>query len=258
VDTVGNYAFELSDCNGFPNLTVDMNLILLENTDFTEVGQVRLTGRRLDHIYNVHRVQVGDELRVGLIGGKVGTGRIEKMDSLNLDMSVKLEKEPPEALPIRLVLALPRPKVLNRTIAAAVSMGIREIDIINSWRVEKAYWNSPRLSDQNLRMQSLLGLEQAGDTLLPTIRLHKLFTPFVKEELPAALKGQLALVADPGGTPTCPHQVGVPVVLAIGPEGGFIERELETLQEIGFTRITLGPRILRVETALAYLMGRLF
>jgi RsmE family RNA methyltransferase len=173
-------------------------------------------------------------------------------------MTVRLENEALEPLPLRLILALPRPKVLNRTIAAAASMGIREIDLINSWRVDKSYWKSPRLSAENLRMQSILGLEQGGDTILPTIRLHRLFKPFVRGELSDSIGGKLALLANPRGAIDAPRSVGQSVVLVIGPEGGFIEREVETFQEIGFTAVSLGPRILRVETAIACLIGRLF
>ena len=235
-----------------------MNLLLLDQTDFIRESYARLVGRRLEHVRKVHRAEVGDELRVGIIGGKIGRGRIERIDGEGMEMTVRLDGEPPEPLPVRLVLALPRPKVLNRTIAAAVSMGIREIDLINAWRVEKAYWNSPKLSEENLRMHANLGLEQAGDTILPAIRLHKLFAPFVREELPQEIGGRMALVADPGGDTPCPRDVAKPLVLAIGPEGGFIERELATFREIGFTCVSLGKRVLRVETALAYLIGRLF
>jgi 16S rRNA (uracil1498-N3)-methyltransferase len=232
-----------------------MNLILLDPADFTGENHVRLTGRRLDYATRIHRATAGSELRVGLIGGKVGRGRVERIGGDALEMTVRLDMEPPTPLPVRLVLALPRPKVLNRTVAAAVSMGIREIDLINAWRVEKAYWKSPRLSEENLKMQALLGLEQAGDTMLPTIRQHQLFVPFTRE---LHVDDRLALLADPGGETECPRAVTQPVVLAIGPEGGFIEKELETLKKIGFTPINLGRRILRVETALAYLVGKLF
>jgi len=235
-----------------------MNLVLLEYKDFIREGQVRIHGRRLEHVRKVHRTTVGNELRVGIIDGKTGFGRIDRLDDEALEMTVRFEAEPPDPLPVRLILALPRPKVLNRTIAAAVSMGIREIDLINAWRVEKAYWGSPRLSEVNLREQAVLGLEQAGDTILPTIRLHRLFVPFVREELAESTGNRLALVADPGGETPCPRTVTKPVVLAIGPEGGFIEQELATFGEVGFTSVSLGKRILRVETALAYLVGRLF
>ena len=235
-----------------------MNLVLLEPADFVGEDRVRLHGRRLQHMRTVHKAGVGDDLRVGIVGGKLGSGRVEQLTGDDLEMTVRFDADPPPPLPVRLVLALPRPKVLNRTIASAVSMGIREIDLINSWRVEKSYWTSPNLSEENLRLQSILGLEQAGDTVLPEIRLHRLFAPFVREELPPNLKGRIALVAHPRVDKPCPRGVTQPVVLAIGPEGGFIEREVETFVEIGFTRVTLGPRILRVETALPYIIGRLF
>jgi 16S rRNA (uracil1498-N3)-methyltransferase len=237
---------------------LNVNLILLEPDDFLAEDRVRVRGRRLEYIRTVHRATEADVLRVGALGGKLGLGRIERITETELEMTVRLDAAPPPPLAVRLVLAVPRPKVLNRTIAAAVSMGIREIDLINAWRVEKAYWKSPKLSEENLRMQSILGLEQAGDTVLPSIRLHRLFTPFVREELPEKMYRRLSLVAHPQTRDECPRHVTQPVILAIGPEGGFIEREVQTFVEIGFMPVSLGSRILRVETALAYLMGRLF
>jgi RsmE family RNA methyltransferase len=235
-----------------------LNYVLLEPEDFSAEDRVRLDGRRLRHVREILKCAVGDEVRIGVINGSIGRGRIERLDTDSLEMSVRLDGLPPEPLPLRLILALPRPKVLNRTIAAAASMGIREIDLINSWRVEKSYWKSPRLAAESLRIHSILGLEQAGDTVLPAIRLHRLFTPFVRDELPGIISGRLALLAQPGGRTEAPRQIVQPAVLAIGPEGGFIEREVETFCEIGFTPVTLGTRILRVETAVACLVGRLF
>ena len=235
-----------------------MNLVLLEPADFLKGDHVRLHGRRARHVKEVHRATIGRELRVGVINGKIGFGRVLQIDENALELTVHLESDPLPPLPLHLILALPRPKVLNRTIAAAVSMGIKQIDLINAWRVEKAYWGSPRLSQENLRLQSILGLEQAGDTTLPIIRLHKLFGRFVREELGREPDGKLALLAHPGAQATVPRGVMKPVVLAIGPEGGFIDREVNSFRDIGFTEVSLGPRILRVETALSFLVGRLF
>jgi RsmE family RNA methyltransferase len=114
-----------------------MNLVLLEPTDFISENRVRLQGRRLKHVREVHRAKQGDRLRVGVVNGRIGEGHIERVDDAALEMTINLNSEPPPPLPLRLILALPRPKVLNRTIAAAASMGIREIDLINAWRVER-------------------------------------------------------------------------------------------------------------------------
>src|SRR5262245_47796219 len=130
-----------------------MNLILLEPSDFAGEHRVRLHGRTLQHVRNIHRAKAGDTLRVGILNGRIGQGTVERIDDDALDMTIHLDTDPPPPLPLQLILALPRPKVLNRMIAAATSMGIREIDLINAWRVEKAYWESPRLSAENLRLQ---------------------------------------------------------------------------------------------------------
>ena len=235
-----------------------MNLILLFDEDFIDDQRVRLTGRRLEHVINVHRAAVGDALIVGVAGGRIGRGEITRLEKDALEMSVTLTASPPPPLPLTLILALPRPKVLNRVIAGATSLGVKRIYLINAWRVEKSYWKSPRMSEENLRAQSILGLEQARDTMLPVIEVRRFFRNFVEDELPSISHSSLSLVAHPLATTECPRDVTQPVTLAIGPEGGFIEEEIASLQRVGFTPVALGPRILRVETAVPALLGRLF
>jgi 16S rRNA (uracil1498-N3)-methyltransferase len=232
-----------------------VNLILLFDDDFIGDARVRLTGRRLEHVRGVHRASVGDELVVGVAGGRMGRGRVVRIDSA-LEMDLTLDADPPPPLPLTLVLALPRPKVLNRTIASAVSLGVKRIYLINAWRVEKSYWKSPKLD--HLREQALLGLEQAKDTILPTIELRRLFRPFVEFELPAISHGTRALVAHPPAPTPCPRALAEPVTLAIGPEGGFLAEEVASLERVGFEAVHLGPRVLRVETAVAAVIARLF
>jgi 16S rRNA (uracil1498-N3)-methyltransferase len=235
-----------------------MNLILLSEADFTSENRVRLTGRRLDHVTNVHRANAGDSLVVGLENGRVGRGAIAHIGKEAIELEVILDSDPPPPVPLTLVLALPRPKVLNRVIAGATSLGVKRILLINAWRVEKSYWKSPPLSAENLRLQSILGLEQARDTVLPSIELHRFFRTFVEEQLPSIANDTLKLVAHPYGASECPRDVRQPVTLVIGPEGGFLEQEIASLQRVGFAPVTLGARILRVETAVAAVVSRLF
>lgn len=231
-----------------------MNLILLFPEDFISDSEVRLAGRRLAHVTSVHRAGIGDSLAVGLAGGGLGRGEVTHLDREALEMKVTIDGAPPQPLDVTLVLALPRPKVLNRVIASATSLGVKRIYLINAWRVEKSYWKSPRLSEENLLMQRILGLEQAKDTILPSIELRRFFRPFVEEELPAIVAGGRAFVAHPGGTET-PAARGR-VTIAIGPEGGFIAEEITSLERIGFATMSLGERILRVETAVAVALAR--
>jgi len=234
-----------------------MNLLLLQEQDFVSPGRVRLEGRRLRHVAEVHRAAPGDELTVGLLGGLVGRGRVLALGEA-LEMEVEMDQPPPPKLPLALVLALPRPKVLNRVLAAAASLGVAEIHLVNAWKVEKSYWKSPRMAEENLLLQRILGLEQARDTVLPLLRLHRLLRPFAEEELPRLAAGTTALVAHPGVPAPCPRAVAGPVTLAIGPEGGFLPQEVDLLQRAGLAPVNLGDRILRVETAVAALVGRLF
>jgi len=235
-----------------------MNLVLLLPEDLVSPDRARLVGRRRQHVSEVHGARVGNELAVGLLDGKMGRGRVLRLDDEVLELELTLEQEPPPKLPLTLLLALPRPKVLNRVVAAAASLGAARIVLLNAWKVEKAYWASPKLKEENLRQQLLLGLEQAKDTVLPELRLARLFRPFVEDELPGLRGGGTGLLAHPGTGGAVPKVLVAPITLAIGPEGGWIEAEVQSLLQAGLQPLDLGPRILRTETALAALVGRLF
>jgi len=233
-----------------------MNLILLVPNDFTAPDRVRLTGRRLQHISKVQRAAVGKQLVVGMLNGNIGRGDITALDRDALEMQVSLDSEPPPPLELTLLLALPRPKMLRRVLISAVSMGVKRLWLINSYRVEKSFWDSPLLSPQKLDEPVVLGLEQARDTVLPVIHQRKLFKPFVEDELPALIEGTRPLVAHPLADTPCPASCPEPATLAIGPEGGFIPYEIDKLRECGFQPVSFGERILRVETAVPALLSR--
>lgn len=235
-----------------------MNLILLTTDDFIAADRVVLRDRRLKHMLEVHRPTPGERLRVGMLDGKIGQGEVIRLDDQGAELAVQFDQAPPPALPLRLILALPRPKMLKRTLQTIASMGVKELWLINSYRVDKSYWGSPLLSEESIHEQLLLGLEQAGDTLLPQVHLRKRFKPFVEDELPALAAGHRALVAHPYEADPCPAASAEPTLLAVGPEGGFIRYEVDKLCEAGLKPIHLGPRILRVETAVPVLLARLF
>jgi 16S rRNA (uracil1498-N3)-methyltransferase len=236
-----------------------MNLILLSPDDLTSSHSAIIRdARRVAHIKNIHGAAQGDSLKVGLLGGNMGTGRVTAIDDDGISLTLDLQQAPPAALDLTLVLALPRPKMLRRILQTIATLGVKKLHLINSYRVEKSYWQTPFLEAASIHEQLLLGLEQGCDTRLPEVHLHKRFKPFVEDELPALIANSRALVAHPYTATACPSQIDYALSLAVGPEGGFIEYEIALLEKCGFEAVHLGERIMRVETAVPYLLGRLF
>ncbi len=252
-----------------------MNLLLLDEGDIIDGAglgdaacdadsgvapqrfRARVDGRRHRDLLRISRGAVGVELRAGLIDGLIGTARVESLDEVSAEVVVRLDRAPPAPLDLTLLLALPRPKSLKKVLQCLAAFGVKDIVLLNSFRVCKSYWQSPVLSEQGLRAQLLLGLEQGCDTVLPRVNKAPLFKPFIEDELPALIAGTDALLAHPGGEPSRPRGGDRRCTLAVGPEGGFIAYELERFEQAGFERFSLGPRPVRVEHAVAALVGRL-
>ena len=234
-----------------------MNLLLLKPHQLSDKVAV-VTGRQLDQLTQVQGCSVGDTVRTGILDGLMGIATIIELNAQRAVLELNLDSPPPPITPLCLVLALPRPKMLRRTLQTVASMGVKDLYLINSFRVEKSFWQSPFLRAEAIEEQLILGLEQARDTLLPRLHIRKRFKPFVEDELPAVIKGSKALLAHPVTSTACPINAQQPVTLAIGPEGGFIPYEVDLLSTAGFETVHIGPRILRVETAVPALISRLF
>ncbi|SFM64097.1 16S rRNA (uracil(1498)-N(3))-methyltransferase [Marinobacter zhejiangensis] len=235
-----------------------MNLALLSDDDFVSADCVRLTGRRLRHLTDVLKAKVGDDITVGRLNGDIGTGRLTRLTADIAELTVTLDQKPPLPLPLTLVLAMPRPKMFRRVLQTVAALGVKDIWIINAYKVEKSFWQTPWLTDDALRENLTLGLEQARDTRMPTIQIRQRFKPFVEDELPQILQTRPGIVAHPGTERPCPTHINAPATLCIGPEGGFIPYEVDKLVEAGCQAVHLGNRILRVETAVPVLIGRLY
>jgi len=235
-----------------------VNLLLLEEADFIAADRVILRDRRLTHMQEVHGVAVGDSLRVGRINGQMGRAEVLRLEAREAELQISLDQAPPAKLALTLILALPRPKMLRRVFQTVATMGVPRVILVNSYRVEKSFWQTPFLEPAAIREQLVLGLEQARDTVLPEVIIEKRFKPFVEDRLPAITEGTLGLVGHPGEYPPCPRALQEPVTLAIGPEGGWIPYEVDLLGKAGLAPVQLGDRILRVETAVTALLARLF
>lgn len=234
-----------------------MNILLFSDEDRLAGDCIRVSDRRLRHLREVHGAAPGSTVRVGMINGQCGTGTIVSINAQQADIDISLDQPPPTKLPLTLVLALPRPKMLRRVLRTVGECGVRELHLINSYKVEKSFWQSPLLAEETLRDYLLQGLEQASDTIIPPVHLHKRFKPFAEDLLPTLAAGREALVAHPGDHPGLPRAISSDSLLVIGPEGGFIPYEVDKCREAGCKPVSLGHRVLRVETAVAAALGTL-
>jgi RsmE family RNA methyltransferase len=236
-----------------------VNLLLIEPGELGSDGTCVIADRRLNHLVTVLGVQVGSTVKVGVIGGQHGTGEVLTMDGDGIRLRLALTHSPSKPLDVELLLAMPRPKVITRTIEIIASFGVRRIDITNAWKVDKSYLASPRLDPDALKLASRFGAEQGATTYLPEIAVHERLMGVLDARYPTAdTNGALRLIAHPTAPPIEKVVTAkTPTVVAIGPEGGWIDRELETFVARGFKPVSLGAPILRVEAAVASALGQL-
>jgi RsmE family RNA methyltransferase len=232
-----------------------MNIVLLHASDWRGEQVAVVHDRRAAHIRDVIRAQVGDSLRVGLLGGACGRGVIEAMDPSGVQLRVELNAAPPARHCFDIVLALPRPKMLRRMLRQCAEFGVNHLHLIHSARVEKSYWQSPLLQPERLTEALLAGLERSRDTIAPQVHLHRRFRPFVEDELPNLCAGRPCWIADMDGPVSLAAAAAGPAVVMIGPEGGFVPFEVQLAESVRAQRVTLGERILSVDTALVTVLA---
>jgi 16S rRNA (uracil1498-N3)-methyltransferase len=241
-----------------------VNLILLESGEVGAGGDVTLSGARARHLLTVLRVTPGDHVRVGVIDGPRGAATVRSSGNASVTLRCIFEAETPERPRVDLLLALPRPKVMRRLWAQVSASGVGRIILTNAERVERDYFDAHILAPAGYRPLLIEGLQQARDTRVPDVSIHKRFRVLVEDELDGLFDVDgLRLVADPSAQQSVVHTVtahvrGAPdrrILIAIGPEGGWNAFEIALLQAHGFHAVGMGPRTLRTDTACIALLA---
>jgi RsmE family RNA methyltransferase len=236
-----------------------VNLIILHGPEIDPSGDVRIAGARAAHLLTVLKVTPGQTVRVGLLDGPLGTGSVTSADDGAVTLRCVFEAAIPPRPRVDLLLALPRPKVMRRLWAQLAALGVGQIVLTNAARVERNYFDTHVLAEAAYRPLLIEGLQQARDTRLPAVSIHRQFKPLVEDHLDDLCGSGLRLAADPraasGLADGARHHDGRRMLLAIGPEGGWNEFELDLLQDHGFTAAALGARPLRVDTACIALLA---
>jgi 16S rRNA (uracil1498-N3)-methyltransferase len=248
-----------SSVAGAITLGLAVNLILLEERDRAGSFSVTLSDGRATHLLKVLKVVPGQTVRVGLLEGPLGVGHVESAGDGRVTVRCVFDADTPPRPRVDLLLALPRPKVMRRLWAQLAALGVGQIILTNAERVERPYFDTHVLDEACYRPLLIEGLQQARDTRLPVVSIHRQFKILVEDHLNTFAGDGLRLVADPHGTTSIASAIAEHpdqrVLVAIGPEGGWNAFELALLQAHGFRLVGLGPRTLRVDTACAAVLA---
>lgn len=212
------------------------------------------------HLAKVLRVRGGDELVLFSGDGREFAASVESVRGTKVAVALgearALDRESPIA--VTLVQCIARADRMDLIVQKATELGVARIIPVQSRRgvvrLEAAQADSKAA---HWRAIAVSACEQCGRNRLPGIEAPRRLTDY----LGGLAAGGVRLLLEPDA-PSIPaaSEVGGEVAVAIGPEGGFDEEELEAFRLAGFHAMRLGPRVLRTETAaiaaLAWLQTR--
>jgi 16S rRNA U1498 N3-methylase RsmE len=195
-----------------------MNLLLLEPDELGPDNVASVDGVRARHLRQVLRAEPGRPVRVGLIDGPMGTGTVLSIDDGHARLACAFDAVAPPVPVVDLLLALPRPKVLQRLWAQLAALGVGRIVLTNAARVERNYFDTTVLDPAVYRPLLIEGLQQARDTRVPVVTVHRQFRILVEDHLDQLCPQPTRLLADPGEAAEAAgrHKAGPYETLATG------------------------------------------
>jgi len=238
-----------------------LNILLYKAEELSSNQLLEVDGRRARHLLEVLNVNSGRQVKVGCLNGAIGRAEVLSQSKDKVTLSLLEDAQAAACLETTqdsLILALPRPQMLKRIFQTIAIFGIKDLHLIDSARVDKSFFMSKQLSAERIEENLLLGLEQSGRTRLPKVHLHSSFKKFLSSE--TLDSSGLKLISHPyteNSFYDLERSFEKPSCLAIGPEGGWLETELEDFKKLGFIDVSLSKNILKVEQAVTVFLSQL-
>lgn len=227
-----------------------MNLILFTPE---EAGRpLSALDPRAIHLKTILKLQPGDSLDAGVLGGKKGRLSITSIQADFLTFEGWDFQEPaPRPYPVSLIIGTPRPPTARRLLKDLTALGAGELHFVSTDLGEKSYLQSTLWQNNEYQQHLWEGAQQAETTHIPLVFRHTSLSKALEAQNPA----NDIIAFDPGGPLPTRGMREAPCVLCIGPERGWSERERELLTKRRVAWVGLGPRILRTETACPLALG---
>ncbi len=223
-----------------------MNIILFENHEVD--APFRRDDRRVLHILNVLRREIGDPTDVGLVNGPRGKAILRPLNEHEVVFEFTWGEEPPALFPIDLIVGLSRPQTSRKILQEATSLGVRSIFFAATQRAEPSYASSKLWTTDEWERLVRAGVEQAFSTRFPSVTFGVNISECIESVNSAAHRICLDNYEATAGLWESSSEKKS-VVLAVGSERGWTENERELFRQNGFTLAHLGDRPLRTETA---------
>jgi 16S rRNA (uracil1498-N3)-methyltransferase len=216
-------------------------------------GRAVLTGDEARHLARVMRCAVGDEVVVFDGRGSSWRARVATIgrDDVGLELGVAATASPLSRLPLTLAVALPKGERQKWLVEKLTELGVARLVPLTTTR---GVAEATPAAVERLARGVIEACKQCGRDTLMEIAPPRSVAEIARD--PG--DGAMLVVADRDGGPLEPAAAeGRPLIAVVGPEGGLTAEELATLEAAGGRRVSLGPHVLRVETAAIALAARL-
>jgi len=215
--------------------------------DEVSADQAALTGAHADHLIRVLRVRAGQEFDI-VAGSAVRRGRVIRVTEGRVEFELGEELPALSAANIVLLLAIFKFDRMEWAIEKCTELGVRKIIPVIARRTDAHLAAASAKRTERWRRIALQASEQSRRSSPPEI------ADVIKLRNSMDLPGDVRIVLSESEQQTqlrdlLGNRAAGDILLAIGPEGGWAEDELRGFQEQGWTSASLGPTILRAETA---------
>jgi 16S rRNA (uracil1498-N3)-methyltransferase len=235
------------------------------DTELHSGSSIELARDTASHLAKVLRARSGDELILFNGHGVEFSAVIDAVRGARVSVAVGASRPADRESPLQITLiqCVPRGDRMDFVVQKATELGVaRIVPVLSQRSVVKLDATQAAAKQLHWQAVAVSACEQCGRTRLPRLETAQPLLNFLGALPPVAANAlRLVLEPDPAERGLVDHDavdrepVGSPraaansIEFAIGPEGGFAPAELEALELSGFTRIGLGPRVLRTETA---------
>lgn len=216
-----------------------------------EGDTLEVTGQDAVHIRRALRMAAGDDVTVCDGRGTDCACVIDGFDgdAVRLRVTARRPSATEPSVAVTLYQGLPKADKMEWIIQKAVELGVTRIVPVQTARCVALVTDDARAAKKAARWQKIAdeAAGQSGRGILPVVE-----PPIAFRDAAARLREEYTVVCYEGVGEPLPALAGrdtAALSLVIGPEGGFDPREVETLRDGGAKVATLGPRILRCETA---------